>query len=143
MIDRIELDQGLREHDYALITREQAAQTERIRNGPGVVPWDEHRRALAKADAEIAKLRSRVARLEAAGRELVDTVDRADYAEASRAAISSLDNRDNLSIHIHDRTSTLTTDERRVSGDVRPPNTTLRDGQGVVLDMGLTEHGSF
>lgn len=58
MIDRAELDRWLREHDYALVTREQAA---RLEGASGVVPWDEHRRALAKADADLDAARARVA----------------------------------------------------------------------------------
>lgn len=71
MIDRDELDRWLREHDYTLITREQA----RIFDGPGVVPWDEHRRALAKADAELAALRAAVQTI----RGEVDHADRQGY----------------------------------------------------------------
>ena len=86
MIDRVELDQWLREHDYALVTREQAARLEGMLGLPGVVPWDAHRQALAKADAEIdlqadliVDLRARVAELEAD----LDKVEgfRADLAE--------------------------------------------------------------
>lgn len=64
MIDRGELDQWLRERDYALVTRADAARLEGALGLPGVVPWDEHRRALAKADTELAGLRARVAQLE-------------------------------------------------------------------------------
>ena len=60
-IDRTELDRWLRDRGYALVTREQAARMER---GPGVVPWEDHRRALAKADAELGELRVRIAQLE-------------------------------------------------------------------------------
>lgn len=70
MIDRAELDQWLREHGYALVTSEQVARMERMVEG-GAVPWDEHRRALAKADAELVGLRARMAQLETTGRALL------------------------------------------------------------------------
>lgn len=59
------VDAYCRAQDYTLITREQATRFERITNGPGVVLWDEHRRALASTDADLRTALARVAELEA------------------------------------------------------------------------------
>jgi hypothetical protein len=71
-IDRNELGEWLREQGYMLITREQAARAEQALDG--VVLWDDHRRALAKADTELAELRARVEQLATTGLALLDAL---------------------------------------------------------------------
>jgi hypothetical protein len=57
----------------------------------GACPWHAWQHAAGHLAAELDAARARAAELEAAGRELVDTIDRADYGEASRAITGASD----------------------------------------------------
>jgi hypothetical protein len=53
----VEVHRWVREHDYVLITQEQFARFASILGG-GAVPWEEHRRAVTKVEAENDRLRA-------------------------------------------------------------------------------------